>query len=31
MKKSYAFAFALLLLYSYANAQDKIIKWSGYT
>jgi hypothetical protein len=31
MKKIYAFAFALLLLHSYANAQVKTIKWSGYT
>jgi hypothetical protein len=31
MKKIYAFAFALLLMCSYANAQDKTIKWSGYT
>jgi hypothetical protein len=31
MKKIYAFAFALLLMYSYANAQVKTIKWSGYT
>jgi hypothetical protein len=31
MKKIFAFAFALLLLHSYTNAQDKTIKWSGYT
>ncbi|MBD1384704.1 hypothetical protein IDJ75_05390 [Mucilaginibacter rigui] len=31
MKKIYTIAFALLLIHSYTHAQDKTIKWSGYT